>query len=150
MTRLSTLLFSLALLSAALPQAGFAANSDVGIWKVDPANSKFSSGSATLTVERTGSVNPTAGRFIVVSKGSVYLVTGATASDIKGVKPVDYTGMMKDGKAVLIGTNARSADHCGFRCQTGLPDNRITLTFKAVEGRGQQINDMLALDGQTQ
>jgi hypothetical protein len=58
--------------------------------------------------------------------------------------------MMKDGKAVLIGTNAQSADHCGFRCQSGLPDNRMTVTFKAVDGRAQQINDMLALGGPKQ
>ena len=87
---------------------------------------------------------------VLVSKGSVYLMTGAAASDIKGVKQVDYTGMMRDGKAVLIGTNARSADLCGFRCQSGLPDNRVTLTFKAVEGKGPQINDMLALGGPKQ
>jgi hypothetical protein len=51
---------------------------------------------------------------------------------------------------VLIGTNAQSADHCGFRCQSGLPDNRMTVTFKAVDGRAQQINDMLALGGPKQ
>ena len=150
MTRLgtlkATLVFSLALLAAALPQAGFAANSDVGVWKIDPAHSKFNSGLATITIERSGGVSPAAGRFVAISNGSVYLMTGAAASDFTGVKLVDYTGMMKDGKAVLIGTNAHSTDLCGFRCQSGLPDNRLTLTFKAVDGRGQQINDMLALD----
>ena len=147
----ATLVFSLALLSAAaLPQAGFAANSDVGLWKIDPAHSKFNSGFATLTIERSQGVNPAAGSFVVISKGSVYLMTGAAASDITGVKLVDYTGMTRDGKAVLIGTNAHATDLCGFRCQSGLPDNRVTLTFKAVDGRGQQINDMLALNGQKQ
>jgi hypothetical protein len=136
-------------LAATLPQVGFAAPSDAGIWTVKPAQSKVTSGSVTLTIERVEAVNPAAGSFIVVSKGSVYLVTGATASDRKGVKPVDYTNM-RDGKSVLIGTNARSADHCGFRCQAGLPDNRMTLTFKAVDGRGQQIKDMLAADVQKQ
>jgi hypothetical protein len=58
-------------------------------------------GNATLTIERVGGVNPTAGRFILISKGSVYLVTGA--SDSKGVQPVDYTNMSA-GKGVLIGT----------------------------------------------
>ncbi len=134
-------------LAIAVPQVAFAAGSNAGIWKVDPANSSFSSGSATLTIGRVEAVNPAAGSFIVVSNGSVYLVTSATASDSKGVKPVDYAGMMRDGKAVLIGKNARSMDYCGFRCQSGLPESRMTLTFKAVEGRGQQINDMLAADG---
>src|SRR5205823_14215227 len=81
-------------LAAALPQAGFAAAPDVGIWKVDPAKSNFRSGFATLTIDRAGGVNPAAGSFIVISKGSVYLVTGAAASDSKGVKPVDYTNMI--------------------------------------------------------
>jgi len=137
-------------LAIAIPQIAFAAGSNVEIWKVDPAKSNFSSASATttLSIERVGAANPTAGRFIVISKNrSVYLVTGAAASDSKGVKPVDYTGMMRDGKAVLLGTNAQSADHCGFRCQSGLPDNRMTLTFKAANGAAPQINDTLASDG---
>lgn len=132
-------------LAAALPQAGLAATtSDDGIWKVDAAKSNFSSGSATLTIERAGTVNPAAGSFIVISKGSVYLVTGATAYDSKGVQRVDYATMTREGKAVLIGTNARSTELCGFRCQGGLPEPRMTLSFRAVNGAGQQINDMLA------
>ena len=66
-------------LAAALPQAGLAApTSDDGIWRVDAAKSNFSSGSATLTLDRAESVNPAAGSFIVISKGSVYRVTGVT------------------------------------------------------------------------
>jgi len=131
--------------AAALPQAGLAATtSDDGIWRVDTVKSNFSSGSATLTIERAGSVNPAAGSFIVISNGNVYRVTGATASDGKGVEQVDYARMTTEGKAVLIGTNVRSTGPCGFRCQGGLPEPRMTLTFKAVIGAGQQINDMLA------
>ncbi len=132
-------------LAAALPQAGLAATtSDDGIWKVDAAKSNFSSGSATLTLERAESVNPAAGSFIVISKGSVYRVTGATASDGKGVQQVDYARMTREGKAVLIGTKVRSTGLCGFRCQSGLPEPRMTLTFRPTSGAGQQINDMLA------
>ena len=131
-------------LAAALPQAGFAATSDAGLWKVNPAKSNFSSGSATLTIERVGDANPATGSFIVISNGSVYRVTGATAYDGKGVQQVDYPRLAREGKAVLIGTNARSADLCGFRCQGGLPEPRMTVTFKAVNGAGQQVNDMLA------
>jgi hypothetical protein len=75
MTRLgsikATLVFSLALLSAALSQAGFAANSNVGVGKVDPANSQFRSGFATLTIKRAGGVNPADGGFVAISNGSV-------------------------------------------------------------------------------
>ena len=132
-------------LAAALPQAGLAAaTSDDGIWRLDAAKSSFSSGSATLTLERAESVNPAAGSFIVISKGSVYRVTGATASDGKRVQQVDYASMTREGKAVLIGRNVRSAGLCGFRCQSGLPESRMTLSFRPTSGAGQQINDMLA------
>ena len=134
-------------LAAAIPQAGFAATSYNGTWKVDTAHSKFSGGVATLTLSRAEGANPTAGRFIFISKGNVYEVTGAAVQDSKGVKPVDYT-LMSEGRSVLIGTKAQSVGQCMFRCQIGLPDPRITMTFKAVDGRAQEINDMLAYDGQ--
>ena len=142
-----TLVFTLtaAVFALALPGAGLAATtSDDGIWKVNPAKSSFRYGSATLTIERARAANPTAGSFIVISNGSVYRVTGATASDGKGVQQVDYARMATEGKAVLIGTKVRSTGLCGFRCQGGLPEPRMTLTFRAVIGAGQQINDMLA------
>jgi hypothetical protein len=134
-------------LAAALPQAGFAADSNDGTWKVDTAKSSFGSGHATLTLNRVAGANPTAGAYIVISQGNVYRMTGAAASDSKGVKPVDYTGIT-GGQAVLIGANAQATDHCGLRCQAGLPDSRMTLRFKAVDGAGRQIDDMLAYDGQ--
>jgi hypothetical protein len=132
-------------LAAAIPQAGFAATSDNGTWKVDTAHSKFSGGMATLTLSRVEGTNPAAGAFIVVSKGNVYRLTGAGADGSKGVNPVDYT-LISEGRAVLIGTKAQSTDHCRFRCQSGLPDPRVTMTFQAVDGRAQQISDMLAYD----
>jgi hypothetical protein len=134
-------------LATAIPQAGFAATSDEGTWKVDTAHSKFSGGMATLTLGRVEGTNPAAGAFIVISKGNVYRLTSAAASDSKGVKPVDYT-LISEGRSVLIGTKAQSVDQCRFRCQAGLADPRVTMTFKAVDGRAQQISDMLAYDGQ--
>ena len=134
-------------LAAALPQAGFAATSYSGTWKVDTAHSKFSNGIASLVLSRAEGANPTAGRFIFISKGNVYEVTGAAIHDSKGVKPVDYT-LSSEGRSVLIGTKAQSMDQCRFRCQIGLPDPRVTMTFKVVDGRAQEINDMLAYDGQ--
>jgi hypothetical protein len=132
-----------ALLLAALPQAALAASSD-GIWKVDATKSSFSSGSATLSIERVKDATPGAGAVIVVSKGNVYLVTGATAYDSRAIQQVDYARMATQGKAVLIGKNARSRDVCGFRCQSGLPEPKITLSFRPVTGADQHLNDMLA------
>jgi hypothetical protein len=131
------------LLATAVPQAAVAASSD-GTWKVDAAKSSFGSGSATLSLERVADATPGAGGFIVVSKGNVYLVTGAIASDSRGLQQADYTRMATQGKAVLIGRNARSRDVCGFRCQGGLPEPKISLSFRPVSGADQHLNDMLA------
>lgn len=135
------------ILAAALPQAGFAASSLAGIWKVDPAKSTFSSGFATLSLQRDAGVSRAAGSFIVLSKGNVYRVTGAASSDAsKGVEQVDGTDR-NSGSSVLIGTNVRSLDICGRECQSGHTDHSMktmTLTFKVVKAGGQQINDMLA------
>jgi hypothetical protein len=148
MTRLNialrrTLMSAALVLTAALPQVALAASSD-GTWKVDTSKSSFSSGSATLSIERVSAATPEAGGFIVVSKGNVYLVTGATAYDSRDIDQVDYARMASQGKAVLIGKSARSTDACGFRCQGGLSESQITLSFKPVAGADHRINDMLA------
>jgi len=132
-------------LAAALPQAAMAANSD-GMWKINPAKSSFSSGSATLTIDRVAQANPGPGAFIVVTKGSVYLVTGATAYDGKGVQQVDDARVATQGRAVLIGRNVHSTDVCGFRCQGGLPEPRLTLTFRPVSGAEHHIGEMIAAE----
>jgi hypothetical protein len=143
MTRfLATAALTAVLLGSALSQA-LAADSD-GIWKVDAAKSSFSSGAATLSIERVAEVASGAGAFIVVSEGNVYLVTGASASDNRGTRQVDYDRMTTQGKAVLLGKNARSRDVCGFRCQGGLPERKISLSFQPVSGADQHLNDMLA------
>ena len=136
------------ILTVSLPQIA-AASTDAGIWQVDPAKSRFNSRSATLSIKRTDSANATAaaGRFIVISGNGVYLMTGA-AHDSSGLKPVDFTRMTQTGEAVLIGTNPRSNDHCGFECKAGLPERARTVTFNVVTRGEQQIRDMLASNDQ--
>jgi hypothetical protein len=131
------------ILASALPTAALATPSD-GIWKVNPAKSSFSSGYTTLVIDRTRDAHRGAGAFIVVSDGNVYLVTSATAQDNRGAQQVNYARMASEGKAVLIGRNAKSTGICGFRCQGGLPELHMTLSFRAVNGAGQHINEMLA------
>jgi hypothetical protein len=134
-------------LVAALPQIAHAA-SDAGIWKVDPARSTFNSRSATLTIQRANDANPGPGGFIVISGAGVYRVTGSTAADAKGLKPVDFQAMTRNGDAVLIGTHPRSLDPCGFACRSGLPEPVRTVTFTLVKSGEQQIKDMLAYEDQ--
>jgi hypothetical protein len=59
-------------------------------------------------------------------------------------RQVDYARMTAQGKAVLIGENARSRDVCGFRCQGGLPEPKISLSFQPVSGADRHLHDMLA------
>src|SRR5258705_13000940 len=88
------------LLSATLSLPAHAAE----IWKVDLTRSTFSSGSNTLVLERASgkappqsidAKNPTAGTFLVISNGKIFLAaddaTYATSSS-SGVRTVDYTG----------------------------------------------------------
>jgi hypothetical protein len=135
-------------LTAALPQAGFAATSEAGTWKVDPTKSKFTYGSATLNIHRVEGPSAITGEFIVVSKGNVYLVTGAAGESKDGAKPVDYTNM-SPAKGVLIGTNVRTTGYC-FSCLYGAPQTSVTLTFKPADATGKQINDMIAFGGPRQ
>ena len=132
---------------AAFPQVALAA-SDAGIWKVDPAKSKFNSNSATLTIQRVEGATPSAGGFIVISGAGVYRVTGTTAADSRGLKPVDFQNMARTGDAVLIGILPRSLDPCGFKCRAGLPEPVRTVTFKLVNSGEKQIKDMLAYEEQ--
>src|SRR5262245_30559709 len=136
------------ILTVSIPQVALAA-SEAGIWKVNAAKSKFNSSSATLTIEQVGAGSPTTGSFIVISGAGVYRVTGASASDHRGFKQVDFANMTRTGKAVLIGTHPRSLDHCGFRCRAGLPEPVRTVTFRVVKNAEPQIKDMLASDSQS-
>jgi hypothetical protein len=143
------------ILASTIPQAGFAqTSSSDGVWKIDLANSQFGPRSSTLRVARDGQgLSHTANPVVVISKGNVYLATGAPAQatlSSKAFQTVGYAGT-GSGKLVLIGMNAHARDYCAFRCQLGLADGRpMTLTFKTVGGSEQQINNMLAANAQKQ
>jgi hypothetical protein len=127
------------------------------IWKVNLAKSTFSPSANTLVLERTDGKapmqsvdakgNPTAGTFLVISKGKIFLAaddaTYATSSG--AVRAVDYNSW-RDMKLVEIGDKVRSADHCAFACQAGLPDRRMTLTFTAKGDVSKQMSNILVLN----
>jgi hypothetical protein len=71
-------------------------------------------------------------------------VSGAAASNSRGLKPVDFSRMTETGDAVLIGLQPRSKDPCGFECRSGLPERRLTVTFNIVKNGEQQLKDMIA------
>jgi hypothetical protein len=139
------------LLSTALSLPAHAAE----IWKVNLAQSTFSSGSNTLVLERASGKassqatdakgNPAPGTFLVISNGKIFLAADDATSGA-GVRTIDYNGW-RDMNLVQIGDKVRSADHCGFACQAGLPDRRMTLTFtaKGVDP-SKQMSNILVLN----
>lgn len=131
------------LLGSALPQAGFAAPSEIGLWKVDKARSNPNS-TATITLSRAKGAPSAADKFLAISGGAVYVVTGASAANSSGLKPVDFSRMTQTGDAVLIGLQPRSNDLCGFACRAGLPERRLTITFNIVKNGEQQMKEMIA------
>ena len=137
------------LMSAALSLPSHAAE----IWKVNLAKSTFGSGSNTLVLEKAtqgidAKGNPAANAFLVVANGKIYLAAAEAASDATsstGVRTVDYAGW-KDMKLMQIGDKVRSRDYCGFACQSGLPDRRMTLTFSAKDDVSKQMSTILVLN----
>jgi hypothetical protein len=142
------------LMSAALSLPAHAAE----IWKVDLAKSTFGSGANRLVLERASGKatqgmelkgTPAPGTFLVISNGKIYLAADESASDATsstGVRTVDYTAW-KDMKLVQIGDHVRSTDnYCGFRCQSGLPEGRMTLTFTAKGDVSKQMSTILVLN----
>jgi hypothetical protein len=138
------------LLSAALSLPTHAAE----IWKVNYAKSKFTSGANTLVLERdngkaTAAVidakgKPTGATFLMVSSSKIYLAmddAGYASFSSNGARPVAYTPW-GDMRLVQIGENVHRTDSCGFRCQSGLPDPRMTLAFttKGVDASGHMSN----------
>jgi len=125
-------------------------------WKVNMAKSHFSSGSNTLVLERdTGApgaattAKAAAGTFLVIAGDNVYLATDESAFDAatgKIIKNVDYN-RWKDMKIVQVGEKVRSNDYCGFRCQSGHPDNRRTVTFRSTAGDpSEKMNSVVVLN----
>lgn len=118
-----------------------------GAWKIDPAKSNFSAGSASLSIARDASTAAKMpGAILVVSDdGNVYLATSAAMREAAatGIKLADY-GHAQTGKMLLIGTNARRDDVCGFRCQSGLMERSLTLRFNSVGNAEQLMGEMLA------
>ena len=141
------------LLSTALALPSHAAE----IWKVNMAKSTFSPASNTLVLERASGKatqgidakgNPPASTFLVVSDGKVYLAENDATSETSGngIRTVDYTSW-RDMKLVQIGDHVRSRDYCGFSCQSGLPDRRMTLTFTAKGiDPSKQMSNVLVLN----
>jgi len=144
--RISTAVLTATLL--AFSQAALAQGTSLaGTWTIDAAKSNFNAGSASLSMARGASgMDKASGPFLVVSDdGNVYLATGAEMREAASsvIKSAGYSHM-ETGKMMLIGTNARRDDVCGFRCQSGLMERSLTLRFTSVDGAEHLMGEMLA------
>ena len=137
----------------ATSQAAYAGNPPVSItgsWKINVARSHFGPDRNSMVIDRAGtSDNSQDGSrtFVVISNGKVYLATSSEAFDKitgNGVKKVDYS-RWKDMKLVQVGENAKAADICSFRCQTGTAEDHLTLTFKSVNGGMPEMGNIVVL-----
>jgi hypothetical protein len=146
------------LLAPAISQAGYYSGTapvtlSGGNWKIDPAKSHFGTDRNLMAIERTGSTpaadaNRATDTFVVVSAGKVYLATSSEAFDritANGVKRVDYS-RWKDMKLIQVGENAQVIDHCGFRCQSGSPEDHLTLSFKSVNGGMPEMGSIVVFN----
>src|SRR5947207_2637481 len=126
--KLKTLVFALAFCVAA-SIASFAADSNVGTWKLNEAKSKISAGaSKNINVVYTaeggtykgvvdgvdGSGKPTHHEWTGKFDGKDYPVTGDPNADTRAIKKIDDRHYLltskKDGKATSTGTITLSAD----------------------------------------
>jgi len=130
-------------LAVAFPNAGFAADTETGLWKINPTLSKSNPRSSSLVIERAKATDGTAGAFVVINSGNVYLATPATASS--GVTAVEY-GAWKGMKLTQVGKGARAINDCGYGCRFGEVSDRLTVTFRNVGAGGEQMSNILALD----
>jgi len=133
--------FAAVFLAAALPQASFAASGvESGVWKLNMTQSKFGTGASTIVMQRDTAAKPAAANdangphaFLVISNRKVYLAESgdAYATAANGVTNIEYLsthGM----RLTEIGDRVHVQDLCGFRCQSGLSENTITLRFHAT------------------
>ena len=133
-----------ALALTALPQAGFAANTEAGLWKINPALSKSNSRSSKLVIERAKATEGTTGAFVVISRGNVYLATPA-ADASPGVKAADY-GAWNGMKLTHIGRGVRAINDCGVGCRFGEVSDRLTVTFRNTGAASETMTNVLALN----
>ena len=139
--RIALSTFAALALATALPQAGLAADSEAGLWKINPALSKTDSRSSRLVIDRAKATDGTGGAFIVFNKGKVYLATPATASS--GIKAADY-GSWKGMNLTQIGQGAKAINDCGAGCRFGEVSDRLTVTFRNIGAGGEQMSSVLA------
>lgn len=124
--------------------AGFAhtanAQTNIQAWTLDAAQSDIAAGKASIIRAKAGSI---AESFLFIANGKVYL--GVAQDGKKGLAKAAYSGG-NSLRAVQIGDHARMSGSCGFRCQSGLPENRMTVTFRSLAKDGAAAKSLVAFD----
>jgi len=108
------------------------------VWRIVTEKSHFGPGTNIVAMERSSgqpaggegkaASTPLAAQFLVIANDKVYLAVDERAyASISGIRAVDYR-RWRDMKLIKIGDNLRR-DYCGSRCQRGLPEDRMNVTF---------------------
>ena len=132
----------------------FAADANMGTWKLNEAKSKFAAGAAKnntvvyaaagdsikVTVDGTdGAGKPTHNEWTGKFDGKDYAVTGDPTSDMRSYKPVDDHNLgltvKMGGKVTLTGTIVVSAD-----------GKSRTVTTTATDSSGKNVTNVAVFD----
>ena len=154
---LAAFAMTLLLVALALNVPVAAADQQSGVWKMDPAKSKYDPGPAaksiTLKIESDGdtikyssdgidaSGNPTHAEYTAKYDGKDYPITGNPNADTVALERTDAnttrSTMKKDGQVVMTVTSVVSKD-----------GNTRTSTFKGKNAKGQDVNNVLVYSKQ--
>ena len=134
-----------------------AADQQAGVWKMDPAKSKYDPGPAaksiTLKIESDGDTikytsdgidaagNPTHMEYTAKYDGKDYPITGNPNADTVALERADAnttrSTLKKDGQVVMTVTSVVSKD-----------GKTRTSTFKGKNAKGQDVNNILVYNKQ--
>ena len=154
---LAALATTLLLVALALNVPGAVADTQSGVWKMDPAKSKYDPGPAaksiTLKIESAGDTikytsdgidaagNPTHMEYTAKYDGKDYPITGNPNADTVALEQTDAnttrSTLKKDGQVVMTVTSVVSND-----------GKTRTSTFKGKNAKGQDINNILVYNKQ--
>jgi hypothetical protein len=154
---LAALTTTLLLVALALNVPVAVADTQSGVWKMDPAKSKYDPGPAaksiTLKIESDGdnikyssdgidaAGNPTHMEYTAKYDGKDYPITGNPNADTVALERTDAnttrSTLKKDGQVVMTVTSVVSSD-----------GKMRTSTFKGKNAKGQDVNNILVYNKQ--
>ena len=133
-----------ALALTALPQAGFAADTETGLWKINLALSKSNSRSSRLVIERAKATDGSTGAFVVINRGtSTWRRQPAAASS---GRPGGRLRRLERHEAHAYRHRRARHQRLRRRCRFGEVSDRLTVTFRNTGAASETMTNVLALN----